>query len=557
MKKWDVFEEEDTGNKGARLKSIDMKEEKEKARRRREENERNKANSNRQTGNPVMAAMAKMNQQFAMSGVEFLNNLNLQKPNPSNQSIQSSMSSNKNQSSNRQTRDEYTNWSSESKHEKNKDVFPYIPSGFGGLKEIKSRYLCLNGLFKKSFPDLEGAEFIIIRSSNNEDLHKAVKYGVWSSSQRNNNTLYHAYLECEEQNRPIYLFFTKVKSGQYAGVAKMVSQIDPSISFPYWKDPESYQGVFNLKWLYVQNVGFDAFSMVTQRGEQVTKFRDSSRLEYEVGKKMMEIFYCEAMKFRRLLEFPTERVNVSIEDRNKMKDDLKKENSDMADIYLYYNGTWILDHILMLDELELLRRNEHQKMIKTEWNFKNDRFPDRDNEEMRLKSKEKSSFGRGGLVVTQDRDLFDSDINPIGTSCEDDPSFIGTNRGYNNHEKVRGKGGRYNDEYYDNRYIANRGSRGYQGSGGKPKYDDGEERNQRREEGYMEYDGNKRSGRGGGGGGWNKEGNQRGSQFPASYPSKQNNWQEEDRKRGGGMGRGRGQGRRGADRHVRNEDDYQ
>lgn len=55
---------------------------------------------------------------------------------------------------------------------------------------------------------IKKAEFYIIRSTNDDDLHKAIKYGIWASSYRNNQSLHHAFVERRRENVPIYLFFT-------------------------------------------------------------------------------------------------------------------------------------------------------------------------------------------------------------------------------------------------------------------------------------------------------------------------------------------------------------
>lgn len=56
---------------------------------------------------------------------------------------------------------------------------------------IKEKFECLRDINDPSFrvESIKDAEFFIFRSSNDDDLHKAVKYGIWSSSPRNNYAL--------------------------------------------------------------------------------------------------------------------------------------------------------------------------------------------------------------------------------------------------------------------------------------------------------------------------------------------------------------------------------
>jgi hypothetical protein len=52
------------------------------------------------------------------------------------------------------------------------------------------------------------AEFYILRSTCDDDIHKAIKYGCWTSTNRTNHMLNDRYRECRKRNVPIYLIFT-------------------------------------------------------------------------------------------------------------------------------------------------------------------------------------------------------------------------------------------------------------------------------------------------------------------------------------------------------------
>lgn len=53
----------------------------------------------------------------------------------------------------------------------------------------------------------------MLRSNNDDDIHKAVKYGIWTSTPKNNEILNKAYEECLAKNEDVYLFYSVVKSG--------------------------------------------------------------------------------------------------------------------------------------------------------------------------------------------------------------------------------------------------------------------------------------------------------------------------------------------------------
>ena len=52
------------------------------------------------------------------------------------------------------------------------------------------------------------AEFYVLRSTCDDDIHKAIKYGVWTSTNRTNHMLNDRYRECRKRGVPLYLIFT-------------------------------------------------------------------------------------------------------------------------------------------------------------------------------------------------------------------------------------------------------------------------------------------------------------------------------------------------------------
>lgn len=66
---------------------------------------------------------------------------------------------------------------------------------------------------KVNYEEVAEAESYVIRSNNDDDIHKAIKYGVWCSTPPNNEMLDKAFKEAEANNKEIYLFYSVVKSG--------------------------------------------------------------------------------------------------------------------------------------------------------------------------------------------------------------------------------------------------------------------------------------------------------------------------------------------------------
>lgn len=55
---------------------------------------------------------------------------------------------------------------------------------------------------------LDDAEFYVLRSTCDDDIHKAIKYGHWTSTNRTNHMLNDRYRECKKKDVPIFLIFT-------------------------------------------------------------------------------------------------------------------------------------------------------------------------------------------------------------------------------------------------------------------------------------------------------------------------------------------------------------
>ena len=66
---------------------------------------------------------------------------------------------------------------------------------------------------------LGNSVFFVIRSTNDDDIHKAIKYHHWASSLKNNQVLSKAYQEAQLAHQKVFLIFSVVKSGQFCAVA--------------------------------------------------------------------------------------------------------------------------------------------------------------------------------------------------------------------------------------------------------------------------------------------------------------------------------------------------
>ena len=146
----------------------------------------------------------------------------------------------------------------------NKDIDPYTAQAMIYRAEmyILSKYPNLIDLNKNN----EGlsklvsdkSQYFIIKSFSEEDVHKSIKYNVWSSTKNGNQTLNNAYKMTADKGGFVYLFFSCNGSGRYVGLAKMKSDVNETKQFAYWTQ-DKWPGMFDVEWLFIKDVPFKNF----------------------------------------------------------------------------------------------------------------------------------------------------------------------------------------------------------------------------------------------------------------------------------------------------------
>jgi len=104
----------------------------------------------------------------------------------------------------------------------------HICSHYNYLIDINTKNLSLT---EKLNPNLK---FFVIKSFSEEDVHKSIKYGVWSSSKIGNIILNNAFKDSHEKGGEVYLFFSCNGNGKYLGIARMKTLCDLNKSFELW-----------------------------------------------------------------------------------------------------------------------------------------------------------------------------------------------------------------------------------------------------------------------------------------------------------------------------------
>lgn len=155
---------------------------------------------------------------------------------------------------------------------------------------IKSNYLAASNYNDPNFDFLKqykNAKFFNLRSTCDDDIHKAIKYGIWSSSHKKNKELNDAFNTTRE---PIFLIYSVVGSNQFCGIAKMESEVDFSKSLPYWWDDLKWTGMFKISWVYIRDVHYQDCNGILEDGKPITSLRDGEPVSFENGKEMFKLF---------------------------------------------------------------------------------------------------------------------------------------------------------------------------------------------------------------------------------------------------------------------------
>ena len=137
------------------------------------------------------------------------------------------------------------------------------------------------------------SKFFVIKSFSEEDVHKSIKYGVWSSSKNGNLTLSNAFQMTKEKNGNVYLFFSCNGSGRYVGVARMKTSCDENRTFEFWTQDGKWTGLFDVEWLFIKDVPFKEFKeiIITMKDGEIkpiSNARDTQEIPFEQAKTMLE-----------------------------------------------------------------------------------------------------------------------------------------------------------------------------------------------------------------------------------------------------------------------------
>ncbi|KAI0317578.1 YT521-B-like domain-containing protein [Amylostereum chailletii] len=149
------------------------------------------------------------------------------------------------------------------------------------------------------------ARYFVIKSYTEDDVHKSLKYEIWSSTDPGNKRLDKAFKETSGRG-PIYLFFSVNASGHFCGMAEMLTPVDYTRSSTVWAS-DKWKGVFTVKWHFVRDIPNANLRHIrlnnTQERKPVTNSRDTQELLPDAGQEMLRIFHTHPARTSLLQDF--------------------------------------------------------------------------------------------------------------------------------------------------------------------------------------------------------------------------------------------------------------
>ncbi|OVA05607.1 YTH domain [Macleaya cordata] len=157
----------------------------------------------------------------------------------------------------------------------------------------------------------ENAKFFVIKSYNEEDIHKSIKYDVWASTPHGNRKLDAAFHDAERissetsKTCPIFLFFSANGSGQFVGLAEMTGPVDFEKDMDFWQK-NKWNGFLPLEWHIIKDIPNNQLRHIileNNENKPVTYTRDTQEVGFKQGSEMLAIFKSYPAKTMLLDDF--------------------------------------------------------------------------------------------------------------------------------------------------------------------------------------------------------------------------------------------------------------
>ncbi|GAB2229697.1 hypothetical protein Droror1_Dr00013949 [Drosera rotundifolia] len=196
-----------------------------------------------------------------------------------------------------------------------------------------------------NLPDFQttygNAKFYVIKSYSEDDIHKCIKYHVWSSTPIGNKKLDAAYHDAEVKRAelaskfPIFLFFSVNASGQFVGLAEMTGKVDFNKTMDFWQ-ADKWSGFFPVKWHIIKDIPNSHLKHIILENNDnrpVTYTRDTQEIELKPGLELLKIFknYLAKTSILEDFDFYERRAMTNAKNKSAVNQKEMPRNSDGID----------------------------------------------------------------------------------------------------------------------------------------------------------------------------------------------------------------------------------
>ncbi|EMS60886.1 hypothetical protein TRIUR3_07952 [Triticum urartu] len=197
------------------------------------------------------------------------------------------------------------------------------------------------------------AKFFVIKSIGEADIHKSIKYGVWSSSSSGNSKLDCAYRDADRIAKrnstkcPVFLFFSVNGSGHFCGLAEMVGPVDFHKDMDFWCQ-DKWTGCFPN--ILLQN----------NENKPVTHSRDTQEVPYVPGISVLKILKDIKVKeclFDDFMRYEEDEARIKQRRWSKLSHNapdfvpVSQRKSDASDLQMPKFGGVLIDRTLEIQNM--------------------------------------------------------------------------------------------------------------------------------------------------------------------------------------------------------------
>lgn len=157
--------------------------------------------------------------------------------------------------------------------------------------------------------------YFIIKSFNIENIHKAIKYGVWSTTYAGNTTFDKAFSDAQSRGTEVYLFFSTNSAFSFQGIARLKSKFQTK-SFNFWKGSDKYKnfnGSFLIEWIVIKDVPNSTLDNVKINGIPFSKMRNGVEIPEREAllaiKQIESFYYCSSLVLLDFMRLDSEEKN--------------------------------------------------------------------------------------------------------------------------------------------------------------------------------------------------------------------------------------------------------